>query len=350
MKMKIALFPILGMVLCFFGGNVSSVEMEARRPKNCKKPNAKHDTVLSVAKGCIKQTCSNGFWKSSMNDDVCCFKQEAYQPGTVIDNILAEDGCTEMTVHCSQVGGAATVVFKNKNSCPKPATEAQLENQTQVLGNKMYMLEGRFEEEIEYLEVHMVEHIDMSIYILEEKMNKLEGLIGNLTQSLEKCMAKQEAYGAVLRLPTQDGAWTVKKGDVDAIDFVSTSTMQIRGIRMFGSISGSANHSGLIQLIETLSQTVITSETFQYTSKEEQLYYDKLFASQYVAEMGVKYTITIEYYNTDAEEIWRGTGGQAITSTLCNGNTITFQFSESADSTNGSNEGYGQIPWILFSC
>ena len=145
----------------------------------------------------------------------------------------------------------------------------------------------------------------------------------NLTLNLYINHSIAEAE-AVLRLPTQDGAWNVRKGDVDAIDFVSTSTIQIRGIRMFGSLSGSANHSGLIQLQETLSQTVIASETFQYTSKEEQLYYDKLFSSQYGAKMGVKYTITIEYYNTETEEIWRGTGGQASTATLCNGNLSVF--------------------------
>ena len=103
-----------------------------------------------------------------MNDDVCCFKQEAYQPGTIIDNILAEDGCTEMMVHCSQVRGAATVVFKNKNSCPKPATETQVDNQTEVLDTKMEKLEG------------LMENLKDSF---EEKME-------NLTQSLGKCMAK----------------------------------------------------------------------------------------------------------------------------------------------------------------
>ena len=118
---------------------------------------------------------------------------------------------------------------------------------------------------------------------------------------------------------------------------------------MFGSFSGSATHTGLIQLKETLSQTIMISETFEYTSNGDPEFYDKLFSSSQSTKSGVKYTITIEYYNNETEEIWRGIGGHAP-GVLCNGKTITFDFSESEETTNGSNYGFGQIPRILFSC
>ena len=79
MKMKIALFPILGMVLCFFGGiliqiiyflilsfcifsgNVSSVEMEARRPKNCKKPNVYAAIIIYFLKYFFRLNMTQSF-------------------------------------------------------------------------------------------------------------------------------------------------------------------------------------------------------------------------------------------------------------------------------------------------
>jgi hypothetical protein len=109
-----------------------------------------------------------------MNDDVCCFKQEAYQPGTIIDRITADDGCTEMAVVCSPDG----VVFENKNSCPKPATEIQVDKQTQVLDTKMDKLEE----------------------LMENLKDSFEEKIENLTHSLEKCMAKTGNFLLNLKL------------------------------------------------------------------------------------------------------------------------------------------------------
>ena len=117
---------------------------------------------------------------------------------------------------------------------------------------------------------------------------------------------------------------------------------------MFGAFRGSATHNGLVQLKETLSQEIMVSEAFEYTSNgDPYVFYDKLFSSQYVAEMGVKYTITVEYYNTKREQVWRGTGGQASTTAESNGETITFDFSKSSESTTGSNVYIGQILHIL---
>ena len=87
------------------------------------------------------------------------------------------------------------------------------------------------------------------------------------------------ADAVAVRLLASMESWKVVKGNVDAIDFLSTSTILIRGISMFGSFSGSATHTGLIQLKETLSQTILVSETFEYNSNADPLVYDKLFSS-----------------------------------------------------------------------
>ena len=109
---------------------------------------------------------------------------------------------------------------------------------------------------------------------------------------------------------------------------------------MFGSTSGSDSHSGLIQLKETASQTIIASENLEYTSNGQPDYFDHMFSSP-----GVKYTVTLEY--NASQNIFRGKDGLTSTTTDCNGVTVTFA---STDSTNGSSVSGGQIPRILFSC
>ena len=119
---------------------------------------------------------------------------------------------------------------------------------------------------------------------------------------------------------------------------------------MFGSSSGSATHSGVIQLKEAVSETVLASEPFKFLSNGDHVFYDKIFSSAPSVSAGVKYTITVEYYSTEDTKITRGTGGQPSTTAVCNGDAITFQFSDNPDDTNKSSPSQGQIPRILFSC
>ena len=74
------------------------------------------------------------------------------------------------------------------------------------------------------------------------------------------------ADAVAVRLLASMESWKVVKGNVDAIDFLSTSTILIRGISMFGSFSGSATHNGLVQLKEILAQTIMVSEASEYTT------------------------------------------------------------------------------------
>lgn len=119
---------------------------------------------------------------------------------------------------------------------------------------------------------------------------------------------------------------------------------------MFGSSSGFATHSGLIQLKEAVSETVLASEPFEFFSNGDHVFYDKIFSSAQSASAGVMYTITVEYYSTAGTKITRGTGGQPSSTAVCNGDAITFQFSDNPDDTNKSSPSQGQIPRILFSC
>ena len=154
----------------------------------------------------------------------------------------------------------------------------------------------------------------------------------------------------VIRLegvPSNTG-WSVKPGQVDAIDLTSSSNILIRGISLFGSVSGSDICNGKIQLKETASQTILHSENFQFTSNGKGDYFDHIFSSPGNGKAGVKYTVTVEY--DDTQRIYWAEGEAARTTAACNGKTANFEFSDSTDDNNSSNATRGQIPRILISC
>jgi len=155
----------------------------------------------------------------------------------------------------------------------------------------------------------------------------------------------------ITRLPIIGGScgncWHVQDGKVDAIDFVSSKDIEIRGISLFRSYTGTKTFTGLIQLKE--GSSVIASQMFDFTTDDAQTYFDQLFNTPSNVRAGVKYTITLEY-NGPRTRIWYGTDGQTSPSTTCGGDSVAFQFSGSAETNNGNNVRHGQIPRVLISC
>jgi len=157
------------------------------------------------------------------------------------------------------------------------------------------------------------------------------------------------------RLPTMSNSWSVKDGDVDAIDFVPSKNIMMRGISLHRIKVGDGikRCTGLIRLKEDSSKKVITSQNFDFTTDDSQTYFDQLFTNPGNLKAGVKYTITLAY-DGSYTSIQYGLGGLSSVSTTCNGESITFQFSSSDDfdgeRNNGSGVSSGQIPRILFTC
>jgi len=157
------------------------------------------------------------------------------------------------------------------------------------------------------------------------------------------------------RLPTMSNSWSVRDGYVDAIDFVPSKNIMMRGISLHRIKVGDGikRCTGLIRLKEDSSKKVITSQNFDFTTDDSQTYFDQLFTSPGNLKAGVKYTITLAY-DGSYTSIQYGLGGLTSVSTTCNGESITFQFSSSDDfdgeRNNGSGVSSGQIPRILFTC
>ena len=108
--------------------------------------------------------------------------------------------------------------------------------------------------------------------------------------------------------------------------------------------------TGLIELKEDASKTVVTSQNFDYTENDDPAYYNQLFSTPSNVQSGVKYVITV-YYDPPATKIWRGTNGLANSSADCGGVTVNFQFYDADDEDdNFSRPTAGQIPRIMFEC
>merc|ERR1719508_158799 len=122
--MKLSLLSLFVMVFML------SVGGEAGGLINCENP--KGEDGESHTEGCLKQLCTNGVWVSSLDDTVCCYENEAFQPNTLITTTTAQDGCTTTSMVCMLDGNKARMVFNVENNCAKQLAE-----------NKKDELEGR---------------------------------------------------------------------------------------------------------------------------------------------------------------------------------------------------------------
>ena len=155
---------------------------------------------------------------------------------------------------------------------------------------------------------------------------------------------------SVVRFPGKPNKeWTVKPTQIDAIDFISSEEIHIKGLSLLGSSSGSASHSGCIQLKETSSQVLITSANFTFSSDGESGFYDQVFSSPQSVKAHKKYTVTVEYFAHHTIQAFTSVGLPKV-SAVCKELTVNFAFSKSSDDNNSTGPKSGQIPRILFYC
>jgi len=194
----------------------------------------------------------------------------------------------------------------------------------------------------------------------EEKLNQLEEIVRRETRKViekveEVCHAAptNKTLSIVTRLPTISGyAWYVGDGYVDAIDFAPSKDIAIRGISLHRAYEDIKTYSGVIRLKEASSDEVIISQNFNFTTDDSETYFDQLFTVPGNVMAGMNYTITLAYDGSSppSQLIQYGSGGLSSVSSTCDEESVTFQFSYSDESTNGSGVSYGQIPRILFTC
>lgn len=256
--------------------------------------------------------------------------------GKVWESILNGD-CGQSV--CKKVGKN----LARWEKCPRPATEEMVDklNKTMSMDNKAIMAAFLMLGELLKTEMKRV----------EEKVEAVCGVPTTVWPTTEDQTVGPTVDAVITRLPIIGGScgncWHVQDGKVDAIDFVSSKDIEIRGISLFRSYTGTKTFTGLIQLKE--GSSVIASQMFDFTTDDAQTYFDQLFNTPSNVRAGVKYTITLEY-NGPRTRIWYGTDGQTSPSTTCGGDSVAFQFSGSAETNNGNNVRHGQIPRVLISC
>ena len=82
----------------------------------------------------MKQTCKDGVWRPSLEQDVCCYNDEAFPPNTTIT--ATTDGCTEASIECRSDGNKARMVL-NVDSTSCLTVEQQLREVKQLLEEHM---------------------------------------------------------------------------------------------------------------------------------------------------------------------------------------------------------------------
>jgi len=230
--------------------------------------------------------------------------------------------------------------------CPRPATEEKIDklNETMKIDNEAIMAAFKKLEELVKTEARRV----------EEKVDNVCGIPATTTVF----PTTKEPIAVVTRFSTiDDYRWTVGGGFVDAIDFVPSKDITIKGIGLHRSFSGTVRFTGLFRLKEESSKAVIASQRFDFTTDNAKTYFDQLFTTPGNVKAGVKYTITLGYegkHEWGVNDVYKGAGGQVSVSADCGGDSVTFQFSDSDDfegeDDNGTGTEGGQIPRILFSC
>ena len=70
-----------------------------------------------IARECVKKG-RKGVWEESFSSSTCCsFMREGFTVGEEIRTITAEDGCTKVTLVCSEVKGSPDVDVRVVNEC-----------------------------------------------------------------------------------------------------------------------------------------------------------------------------------------------------------------------------------------
>jgi hypothetical protein len=82
----------------------------------------------------------NGRWKSSINEDICCYERRAYRPNTIISYLTANDGCTSTAIKCEMEAKVAKIVYKHSTNCTKLAREDQVEELSAKIVNLTKLL------------------------------------------------------------------------------------------------------------------------------------------------------------------------------------------------------------------
>jgi len=196
----------------------------------------------------------------------------------------------------------------------------------------------------------------------EEKLHRLEEIVIRETRKIiekveEVCHnSTEKALSIVTRLPTTSGSWYVGVGYVDAIGFVPSKNIVIRGISLYRAYEGIVSYSGVIRLREASSKKLIISQTFSFTTDDSETYIEHLFATPGNVKAGTEYIITLQYDGDYSikRKVQRGSGGVSSVSSSCDGESIIFQFFRSdyyeGEKPNGSGVSGGQIPQIQFTC
>merc|ERR1712013_386862 len=112
--------------------------------QNCKKPWAKVGTV--IVKDCLSRECvkqgRKGVWKESFSSTtVCSFQRRGFKVGEEIKSFTAADGCTQVSLLCSDQTGTPDVDVSVVRECTTgAATEESMMNSFEAVTDMLHLI------------------------------------------------------------------------------------------------------------------------------------------------------------------------------------------------------------------
>lgn len=140
--------------------------------------------------------------------------------------------------------------------------------------------------------------------------------------------------------------WTCNGDRKDKISFSVNKPLAVTGFTVFGSCDVSADVTVDMKLIHQTSKTAIGTKTLTVSTDGSKTPYPVRFDECVDIQPGVVYTVSAKLHvRSGRMRSWFGVEGQA---TVSGSGEVTFTFTKSEGSTNGTNTTGGQIPGILY--
>jgi len=112
--------------------------------QKCKKPWATVGTV--IVKDCLSRECvkqgRKGVWEESFSSTTCCsFQRRGFKVGEEIKSFTAADGCTQVSLFCSDQTGAPDVDVSVVSECTTgAATEESMMNSFEAVTDMLHLI------------------------------------------------------------------------------------------------------------------------------------------------------------------------------------------------------------------
>ncbi|PFX16472.1 Collagen alpha-1(VI) chain [Stylophora pistillata] len=228
----------------------------------------------------------------------------------------------------TQDEGSNAMFYCTISGNPRPQFEWRFKSKKLVSGLKHLIQDGK-------LTIKRLNYSDAGPYSCVAT-----NVLGSHKSSRNLTVRGYDCWRSRSKSPSQ--GWYHNHGNIDAIDFQTSSDVTLLGYRLWGVTSGSTTFQVTIRLYR--GSSLIAEKTGSYYTTSSVKTFEVRFSSGISLRAGVVYTATSKLTTTGSLTHAHSDG---MSSTSCSGITVTFM--KSAKGNNGSNVSGGQMPALILS-